>query len=178
MRRVVFECVYLVFGRFVARGAGEVWQARWPNPRVFVYLCICVFGLCGAGEEVWPGDLTPVYLCIVYLCTRVFVYLVFGRSGAGGGGEVRPARWPNPSVRSWEEGGSGPSQLQIRNSRETSSAATLSLLSHPPLLAILDRYSSYLLIIESHSFVSWPCLFLYMKEYILEKELSAFELFK
>ena len=59
---------------------------------VFVYLCICVFGLCGAGEEVWPGDLTPVYLCIVYLCTRVFVYLVFGRSGAGGGGEVRPAR--------------------------------------------------------------------------------------
>ena len=57
-----------------------------------MYLCICVFGLCGAGEEVWPGDLTPVYLCIVYLCTRVFVYLVFGRSGAGGGGEVRPAR--------------------------------------------------------------------------------------
>ena len=59
---------------------------------VFVYLCICVFGLCGAGEEVWPGDLTPVYLCIVYLCTRVFVYLVFGRSGAGGGGEVRAAK--------------------------------------------------------------------------------------
>ena len=70
---------------------------------------------------------------VVFEC----VYLVFGRSGAGGRGEVRPARWPNPSVRSWEEGGSGPSQLQIRNSRETSSAATLSLLSHPPCLPSL-----------------------------------------
>ena len=28
MRRVVSECVYLVFGRFVARGGGEVWPAR------------------------------------------------------------------------------------------------------------------------------------------------------
>ena len=43
MRRVVFECVHLVFGRFVARGGVEVWPARWPNPRVFVYLRICVF---------------------------------------------------------------------------------------------------------------------------------------
>ena len=55
------------------------------------YFCICVFFvfvyLAGGGEEVQPGDLTPVYLCIC-----IFVYLVFGRSGARGGGEVRPAR--------------------------------------------------------------------------------------
>ena len=58
---------------------------------VFEYMCICVFGIwsmwAGGGEEVWPGDLTPVYLCIC-----IFVYFVFGRSGARGGGEVRPAR--------------------------------------------------------------------------------------
>ena len=78
-------------------GGGSL-PARWPNPSVRSYICICVF----------------VYLCVcvfvyLYLCLWwiVLLLLLVRREG---GGESLPARWPNPSVRlagQWQAVGCG-----------------------------------------------------------------------